>query len=134
MKCDLRLKDGRIGEQPAVIYHVFHTLLFGGLALLFDGLVHDRAPCRLVKRLIGLRLWLTGFLLFSCRMKYLWTPYVCMFTAFGVCSPDLWMTVFKWLKLKSIHPVVLVGGRYSWRLYCHSNNIYLCIVWNEIKH
>lgn len=42
-------------------------------------------------------------------MKYLWTPYVCMFTAFGVCSPDLWMTVFKWLKLKSIHPVVLVS-------------------------
>lgn len=32
-----------------------------------------------------------------------------MFTAFGVCSPDLWMTVFKWLKLKSIHPVVLVS-------------------------
>ncbi|KAM4538778.1 putative C-mannosyltransferase DPY19L4 isoform 2-T2 [Odontesthes bonariensis] len=72
-----RLEDGRIGEQPAVIYHVFHTLFFGGLALLFDG------------------------------MKYLWTPYVCMFTAFGVCSPDLWMTVFKWLKLRFIHPVVL---------------------------
>lgn len=45
----------------------------------------------------------------ACRMKYFWTPYVCMFTAFGVCSPDLWMTVFKWLKLKSIHPVVLVS-------------------------
>ncbi|CAG5956345.1 unnamed protein product [Menidia menidia] len=72
-----RLEDGRIGEQPAVAYHVFHSLLFGGLALLFDG------------------------------MKYLWTPYVCMFTAFGVCSPDLWMTIFKWLRLKSIHPVVL---------------------------
>uniref|UniRef100_A0A672H441 Dpy-19 like 4 n=1 Tax=Salarias fasciatus TaxID=181472 RepID=A0A672H441_SALFA len=71
------LEDGRIGEQPEVVYHVFHTLFFGGLALLFDG------------------------------MKYLWTPYVCMFTAFGVCSPDLWLTVFKWLKLKSIHPVVL---------------------------
>ncbi|XP_034456731.1 probable C-mannosyltransferase DPY19L4 isoform X1 [Hippoglossus hippoglossus] len=77
MKTNLRLEDGRIGEQPEVIYHVFHTLLFGGLTLLFDG------------------------------MKYLWTPYVCMFTAFGVCSPDLWMTVFKWLKLRSIHPVVL---------------------------
>lgn len=48
--------------------------------------------------------------LFSSRMKYLWTPYVCMFTAFGVCSPDLWMTVFKWLKLKSIHPVLLVSA------------------------
>ncbi|XP_047460250.1 probable C-mannosyltransferase DPY19L4 [Mugil cephalus] len=93
-----RLEDGRVGERPEVIYHVFHTLLFGGLALLFDG------------------------------MKYLWTPYVCMFTAFGVCSPDLWMTVFKWLKLKSIHPVVLslilstavptIIGFSLWREYC----------------
>ncbi|KAM4725634.1 putative C-mannosyltransferase DPY19L4 [Anableps anableps] len=73
----LTLEDGRIGEQPAVVYHLLHTLLFGFLTLLFDG------------------------------VKYLWTPYVCMFTAFGVCSPDLWMTVFKWLKLKSVHPVVL---------------------------
>uniref|UniRef100_A0A671YXW4 Dpy-19 like 4 n=1 Tax=Sparus aurata TaxID=8175 RepID=A0A671YXW4_SPAAU len=98
MTTNLRLEDGRIGEQPEVIYHVFHTLLFGGLALLFDG------------------------------MKYLWTPYVCMFTAFGVCSPDLWMTVFKWLKLKSIHPVVLslilstavptIIGFSLWREYC----------------
>ncbi|KAK5854672.1 hypothetical protein PBY51_004847 [Eleginops maclovinus] len=98
MKTNLRLEDGRIGEQPEVIYHVFHTLLFGGLALLFDG------------------------------MKYLWTPYVCMFTAFGVCSPDLWMTVFRWLKLKSIHPVVLslilstavptIIGFSLWREYC----------------
>uniref|UniRef100_A0A3B5MND6 Dpy-19 like 4 n=1 Tax=Xiphophorus couchianus TaxID=32473 RepID=A0A3B5MND6_9TELE len=47
-------------------------------------------------------------LFLSCRVKYLWTPYVCMFTAFGVCSPDLWMTLFKWLRLKSVHPVVLV--------------------------
>ncbi|CAF92047.1 unnamed protein product, partial [Tetraodon nigroviridis] len=61
-------------------------------------------------------------------MKYLWTPYVCMLTAFGVCSPDLWMTVFKWLKLKSIHPVVLslilstavptIIGFSLWREYC----------------
>lgn len=42
MKSDLRLEDGRIGEQPEVIYHVFHTLLFGGLTLLFDGFVHER--------------------------------------------------------------------------------------------
>uniref|UniRef100_A0A3B5MLM1 Dpy-19 like 4 n=1 Tax=Xiphophorus couchianus TaxID=32473 RepID=A0A3B5MLM1_9TELE len=73
----LRLEDGRIGEQPAVAYHLLHTLLLGILTLLFDG------------------------------VKYLWTPYVCMFTAFGVCSPDLWMTLFKWLRLKSVHPVVL---------------------------
>uniref|UniRef100_A0A1A8LGJ0 Dpy-19-like 4 n=2 Tax=Nothobranchius pienaari TaxID=704102 RepID=A0A1A8LGJ0_9TELE len=73
----LRLEDGRIGEQPAVIYHVFHSLAFGFLTLVFDG------------------------------MKYLWTPYICVLTAFGVCSPELWMTVFRWLKLKSVHPVVL---------------------------
>ncbi|XP_041723475.1 probable C-mannosyltransferase DPY19L4 isoform X3 [Coregonus clupeaformis] len=77
MKTNLRLEDGRIGEQPEVVYHVFHTILFGALAMSFEG------------------------------MKYLWTPYVCMFTAFGVCSPELWMTVFRWLRLKSIHPVVL---------------------------
>uniref|UniRef100_A0A665TRT2 Dpy-19 like 4 n=1 Tax=Echeneis naucrates TaxID=173247 RepID=A0A665TRT2_ECHNA len=61
-------------------------------------------------------------------IKYLWTPYVCMFTAFGVCSPELWMTVFKWFKLKSIHPVVLslilstavptIIGFSLWREYC----------------
>ncbi|XP_041931808.1 probable C-mannosyltransferase DPY19L4 isoform X2 [Alosa sapidissima] len=77
MNLNLRLEDGRIGEQPEVTYHVFHTLLFGALAMVFDGL------------------------------KYLWTPYVCMFAAFGVCSPELWMTIFKWLRLKSVHPVVL---------------------------
>ncbi|XP_060742933.1 probable C-mannosyltransferase DPY19L4 isoform X1 [Tachysurus vachellii] len=73
----LQMEDGRIGERPEVIYHVFHTLLFGALAMLFQGL------------------------------KYLWTPYVCMFTAFGVCSPELWMTVLRWVRLKSVHPVVL---------------------------
>ncbi|XP_038131407.1 probable C-mannosyltransferase DPY19L4 [Cyprinodon tularosa] len=77
MSSSLRPEDGPIGEQPAVAYHVFHTLFFGALTLLFDG------------------------------VKYLWTPYVCMFAAFGVCSPDLWMTVFRWIKLRSIHPVVL---------------------------
>ncbi|XP_019899920.1 probable C-mannosyltransferase DPY19L4 isoform X5 [Esox lucius] len=77
MKTNIILEDGRIGERPEVIYHVFHTMLFGALAMVFEGI------------------------------KYLWTPYVCMFTAFGVCSPELWMTVFRWLKLKSIHPVVL---------------------------
>uniref|UniRef100_A0A8C4ZEM8 Dpy-19-like 4 n=1 Tax=Gadus morhua TaxID=8049 RepID=A0A8C4ZEM8_GADMO len=77
MKTNLRLEDGRIGEQPEVAYHVIHTVLFGGLAMVSEGL------------------------------KYLWTPHVCMLTAFGVCSPDLWMTVFRWLRLRSIHPVVL---------------------------
>ncbi|XP_053345143.1 probable C-mannosyltransferase DPY19L4 [Clarias gariepinus] len=73
----VRMEDGRIGERPEVIYHVLHTLLFGALTMMFQGL------------------------------KYLWTPYVCMFTAFGVCSPELWITVFRWVRLKSVHPVVL---------------------------
>lgn len=122
MKLDLKLEDGRIGEHPEVIYHVFHTLLFGGLALLFDGYRHT---CNFIYRnlktsnshkvhfLKKIQLSFFFFMLWffsRSRMKYLWTPYVCMFTAFGVCSPDLWMTVFKWLKLKSIHPVVLVSN------------------------
>uniref|UniRef100_A0A8D0QLT4 Dpy-19 like 4 n=1 Tax=Sus scrofa TaxID=9823 RepID=A0A8D0QLT4_PIG len=40
-------------------------------------------------------------------LKYLWTPYVCMLAAFGVCSPELWMTLFKWLRLRTVHPVLL---------------------------
>ncbi|XP_059841049.1 probable C-mannosyltransferase DPY19L4 isoform X2 [Hypanus sabinus] len=66
-----------IGERPEVVYHTLHLLLFGSLALLFQGL------------------------------KYLWTPYACMFAAFGVCSPQLWMTVFKWLRLKTVPPLLL---------------------------
>ncbi|XP_061521649.1 probable C-mannosyltransferase DPY19L4 [Phycodurus eques] len=93
-----RPEDGHVGERPEVVYHVFHTLIFGGLTLLFDG------------------------------MKYFWTPYVCAFAAFGVCSPDLWMTVFRWLRVKSVHPVVLslilsiavptIIGFSLWREYC----------------
>ncbi|XP_077447334.1 putative C-mannosyltransferase DPY19L4 [Stigmatopora argus] len=91
-------RDGQVGRRPEVVYHVFHTLIFGGLTLMFHG------------------------------MKYLWTPYVCAFAAFGVCSPDLWMTVFRWLRVKSIHPVVLslilstavptIIGFSLWREYC----------------
>ncbi|XP_054619053.1 integrator complex subunit 8 isoform X3 [Dunckerocampus dactyliophorus] len=93
-----KLEDVHVGERPEVVYHVFHTFLFGGLTMLFDG------------------------------VKYVWTPYVCMFTAFGVCSPDLWMTVFRWMKVKSIHPVMLslilstavptIIGLSLWREYC----------------
>ncbi|XP_071458336.1 probable C-mannosyltransferase DPY19L4 isoform X3 [Marmota flaviventris] len=41
------------------------------------------------------------------NLKYIWTPYVCMLAAFGVCSPELWMTLFKWLRLRTIHPILL---------------------------
>uniref|UniRef100_A0A286XXL3 Dpy-19 like 4 n=1 Tax=Cavia porcellus TaxID=10141 RepID=A0A286XXL3_CAVPO len=45
------------------------------------------------------------------NLKYIWTPYVCMLAAFGVCSPELWMTLFKWLRLRTVHPVLLFFPR-----------------------
>ncbi|XP_077023350.1 putative C-mannosyltransferase DPY19L4 isoform X3 [Tamandua tetradactyla] len=77
MKETVNLEDGQIGERPEIIYHVIHTILLGSLAMVIEGL------------------------------KYLWTPYVCMLAAFGVCSPALWMTLFKWLRLRTVHPVLL---------------------------
>ncbi|OWK04249.1 hypothetical protein Celaphus_00016430 [Cervus elaphus hippelaphus] len=77
LKETVALEDGRIGERPEIIYHVIHTILLGSLAMIIEGL------------------------------KYLWTPYVCMLAAFGVCSPELWMTLFKWLRLRTVHPVLL---------------------------
>ncbi|XP_042319951.1 probable C-mannosyltransferase DPY19L4 isoform X2 [Sceloporus undulatus] len=71
------LGGGRIGERPEVAYHVLHTISLGLLAMMMEGL------------------------------KYVWTPYVCMIAAFGVCSPELWMTLFKWLRLKTVHPIFL---------------------------
>uniref|UniRef100_A0A2K5ERX7 Dpy-19 like 4 n=1 Tax=Aotus nancymaae TaxID=37293 RepID=A0A2K5ERX7_AOTNA len=41
------------------------------------------------------------------NLKYVWIPYVCMLAAFGVCSPELWMTLFKWLQLRTVHPILL---------------------------
>uniref|UniRef100_A0A803YQP2 Dpy-19 like 4 n=1 Tax=Meleagris gallopavo TaxID=9103 RepID=A0A803YQP2_MELGA len=72
LKETVKLEDGRIGERPEIVYHVIHTILLGSLAMCLEG------------------------------MKYLWTPYVCMLAAFGVCSPELWMTLFKWLRLKAV--------------------------------
>ncbi|XP_024899114.1 probable C-mannosyltransferase DPY19L4 isoform X4 [Pteropus alecto] len=77
LKETVTLEDGRIGERPEIIYHVIHTILLGSLAMVIEGL------------------------------KYLWTPYVCMLAASGVCSSELWMTLFKWLRLRTIHPVLL---------------------------
>ncbi|XP_021242881.1 probable C-mannosyltransferase DPY19L4 isoform X4 [Numida meleagris] len=77
LKETVKLEDGRIGERPEIVYHVIHTILLGSLAMCLEG------------------------------MKYLWTPYVCMLAAFGVCSPELWMTLFKWLRLKAVHPILL---------------------------
>nr|XP_060631602.1 probable C-mannosyltransferase DPY19L4 isoform X1 [Anolis sagrei ordinatus] len=70
-------KVGRIGERPEVVYHVLHSISLGLLAVMMEG------------------------------MKYVWTPYVCMIAAFGVCSPELWTTLFKWLRLKTVHPILL---------------------------
>ncbi|XP_073924959.1 probable C-mannosyltransferase DPY19L4 isoform X3 [Castor canadensis] len=77
LKESVTLEDGQIGEKPEIIYHVIHTILLGSLAMVIEGL------------------------------KYIWTPYVCMLAAFGVCSPDLWMTLFKWLRVRTVHPVLL---------------------------
>ncbi|XP_053571187.1 probable C-mannosyltransferase DPY19L4 [Bombina bombina] len=74
---NFKLEEGRIGERPEVIYHVVQTIVLGLFAMIFEG------------------------------MKYLWTPYVCMLAAFGVCSPELWTTLFKWIRLKTVHPVML---------------------------
>ncbi|KAJ7403126.1 dpy-19 like 4 [Pitangus sulphuratus] len=85
LKETVKLEDGRIGERPEIVYHVIHTILLGCLAMCLEG------------------------------MKYLWTPYVCMLAAFGVCSPELWMTLFKWLRLKAVHPILLIYQIYSKR-------------------
>nr|XP_015310530.2 probable C-mannosyltransferase DPY19L4 isoform X4 [Macaca fascicularis] len=77
LKETVTLEDGRIGERPEIIYHVIHTILLGSLAMVIEGL------------------------------KYIWIPYVCMLAAFGVCSPELWMTLFKWLRLRTVHPILL---------------------------
>ncbi|XP_030409369.1 probable C-mannosyltransferase DPY19L4 isoform X3 [Gopherus evgoodei] len=77
LKEKITLDDGRIGERPEIAYHVIHTMLMGSLAMMLEGI------------------------------KYLWTPYMCMLAAFGVCSPELWMTLFKWLRLRAVHPVLL---------------------------
>nr|XP_054354679.1 probable C-mannosyltransferase DPY19L4 isoform X6 [Pongo pygmaeus] len=77
LKETITLEDGRIGERPEIIYHVIHTILLGSLAMVIEGL------------------------------KYIWIPYVCMLAAFGVCSPELWMTLFKWLRLRTVHPILL---------------------------
>ncbi|XP_032981784.1 probable C-mannosyltransferase DPY19L4 isoform X5 [Rhinolophus ferrumequinum] len=77
LKKAVTLEDGRIGERPEIIYHVIHTILLGSLAMVIEGL------------------------------KYLWTPYVCMLAASGVCSPELWTTLFKWFRLRTVHPILL---------------------------
>ncbi|XP_063525053.1 probable C-mannosyltransferase DPY19L4 isoform X7 [Pongo pygmaeus] len=81
LKETITLEDGRIGERPEIIYHVIHTILLGSLAMVIEGL------------------------------KYIWIPYVCMLAAFGVCSPELWMTLFKWLRLRTVHPILLFFPR-----------------------
>lgn len=66
---------------------------------------------------------MTPFVFLS--LKYLWTPYVCTLAAFGVCSPELWMTLFKWLRLRTVHPVLLVSHCYfvlnTWFSYSYIN-------------
>nr|XP_042701043.1 probable C-mannosyltransferase DPY19L4 isoform X4 [Chrysemys picta bellii] len=77
LKEKITLDDGRIGARPEIAYHVIHTMLMGSLAMMLEDI------------------------------KYLWTPYMCMLAAFGVCSPELWITLFKWLRLRAVHPILL---------------------------
>ncbi|XP_073532880.1 probable C-mannosyltransferase DPY19L4 [Phyllobates terribilis] len=77
VSCEILPEEGRVGERPEVSYHVVQSLILGLLAITFEGL------------------------------KYLWTPYVCVLAAFGVCSPALWITLFRWLRLRTVHPVML---------------------------
>ncbi|XP_016067759.1 PREDICTED: probable C-mannosyltransferase DPY19L3 isoform X2 [Miniopterus natalensis] len=50
---------------PDTTYNLTHTIVFGALALS------------------------------TMRMKYLWTPHVCMFAAAGLCSPEVWGLLLK---------------------------------------
>jgi len=53
MRTNLRLEDGRIGEQPEVAYHVVHAMLFGGLAMVSEGWVCLSPYCSIRKIFIG---------------------------------------------------------------------------------
>ncbi|CAK6436546.1 unnamed protein product [Pipistrellus nathusii] len=63
---------------PDTAYNLTHTLVFGALALS------------------------------TMRMKYLWTPHVCVFAAAGLCSPEVWGSLLKVARLHTPARVCVV--------------------------
>nr|KAF6271081.1 dpy-19 like C-mannosyltransferase 3 [Myotis myotis] len=63
---------------PDTAYNLTHTVAFGALALS------------------------------TMRMKYLWTPHVCVFAASGLCSPEVWGSILKVARLHTPARVCVV--------------------------
>ncbi|XP_066098563.1 protein C-mannosyl-transferase DPY19L3 isoform X2 [Saccopteryx bilineata] len=70
-----------VSLRPETTYNLVHTVLFGFLALS------------------------------TMRMKYLWTPHMCVFAASGLCSPEVWGLLLKVAHLYS--PARMCMMRYS---------------------
>ncbi|XP_072708287.1 probable C-mannosyltransferase DPY19L4 isoform X3 [Ciconia boyciana] len=102
-KClQMNMKKGTFMSRLLKIMHIYLVLTITvTLNFLLKMFVPHKENEHLLK-FIEVKLGLN-----TTKMKYLWTPYVCMLAAFGVCSPELWMTLFKWLRLKAVHPILL---------------------------
>ncbi|XP_053528186.1 probable C-mannosyltransferase DPY19L3 isoform X2 [Artibeus jamaicensis] len=70
-----------VGLRPETAYNLIHTVLFGFLALS------------------------------TMRMKYLWTPHLCVFAASGLCSPEVWGLLLRVARLYT--PARMCVLRYS---------------------
>ncbi|XP_027999198.2 probable C-mannosyltransferase DPY19L3 isoform X2 [Eptesicus fuscus] len=67
-----------VSLRPDIAYNLTHTVVFGALALS------------------------------TMRMKYLWTPHVCVFAASGLCSPGVWGSLLKVARLHTPARVCVV--------------------------
>ncbi|KAK1330599.1 hypothetical protein QTO34_010795 [Cnephaeus nilssonii] len=67
-----------VSLRPDTAYNLTHTVVFGALALS------------------------------TMRMKYLWTPHVCVFAASGLCSPGVWGSLLKVARLHTPARVCVV--------------------------
>ncbi|XP_054426258.1 probable C-mannosyltransferase DPY19L3 [Pteronotus mesoamericanus] len=76
-----RTGPGTLHLRPETAYHLIHTILFGFLALS------------------------------TMRMKYLWTPHLCVFAASGLCSADVWGPLLRAARLYT--PARMCVMRYS---------------------
>uniref|UniRef100_A0A8D0DUZ2 Dpy-19 like C-mannosyltransferase 3 n=1 Tax=Salvator merianae TaxID=96440 RepID=A0A8D0DUZ2_SALMN len=64
--------------KPGVAYNLVHSILFGFLAVS------------------------------TMRMKYLWTSHVCVFSASGLCSSDMWGMILRSLRIYTSHRVSVI--------------------------